>query len=47
MEARVTFERLLTRTRSVSIEPEAEIRHHRSLMVRRLDALPLILVPAP
>jgi cytochrome P450 len=47
MEARVTFERLLARTRSFAIEPGAQIHHHRSLMVRRLDRLPLTVVPAP
>ena len=43
MEARVTFERLLARTRSFAIEPGAQPRHHRSLMVRRLESLPLTL----
>lgn len=47
MEARVTFERLLAHTRSFAIEPGAQIHHHRSLMVRRLDFLPLTLAPAP
>jgi cytochrome P450 len=46
MEARVAFEHLLTRTRQFTIEPGAAIRHHRSLMVRRLESLPLTLVPA-
>lgn len=46
MEARVAFEHLLTRTRNFTIEPGAEMRHHRSLMVRRLESLPLTLVPA-
>jgi cytochrome P450 family 144 len=46
MEARVTFERLLSRTRSFAIEPGTELAHHRSLMVRRLQTLPLTLVPA-
>lgn len=45
MEARVTFERLLARTRSFAVEPGAEPRHHRSLLVRRLETLPLNLVP--
>jgi cytochrome P450 family 144 len=46
MEARVTLERLLARTRSFSIEPGPQLRHHRSLMIRRLTALPLNLAPA-
>jgi cytochrome P450 len=46
MEARITFEHLLARTRMFAIEPGAEIAHHRSLMVRRLESLPLTLVPA-
>jgi cytochrome P450 len=44
LEARVTFERLLARTRSVELEDSrADLRHHRSLMVRRLVELPLVL----
>lgn len=46
MEARVTFERLLSRTRSFSVAPGAQLRHHRSLVVRRLTHLPLNLVGA-
>lgn len=46
MEARVTFEQLLARTGSVTLEPGAELRHHPSLMVRRLTSLPLVLEPA-
>ena len=46
MEARVTFERLLARTRAFAVEPGAQLRHHRSLMVRRLRSLPLTLAPA-
>jgi hypothetical protein len=46
MEARVAFEQLLARTRRFTLEPGAENRHHRSLMVRRLESLPLTLVPA-
>lgn len=46
MEARVTFERLLARTRSITLEPGAELGHHPSLMVRRLSRLPLLLEPA-
>jgi cytochrome P450 family 144 len=44
MEARVTFEQLLARTSSFAIETDAEVFHHRSLMVRRLEQLPLTLV---
>jgi cytochrome P450 len=46
IEARVTFEQLLARTTSFSVEasPDA-LRHHRSLMVRRLVELPLTLEP--
>jgi cytochrome P450 len=47
MEARVTFERLLARTRSFALAPGAQLRHHRSLMIRRLAGLPVDLVPAP
>jgi cytochrome P450 len=43
MEARVAFEQLLTRTRSFTTEPDAQIDHHRILMVRRLDNLSLTL----
>ena len=46
MEARVTFERLLARTTSFAIAADAEVFHHRSLMVRRLEQLPLTLVPS-
>lgn len=46
MEARVAFEQLLGRTRAFFLEPGAELRHHRSLMVRRLESLPLTLDPA-
>ncbi len=46
VEAKVAFEQLLARTKSFSIDPSAEpLRHHRSLMVRRLIELPLILEP--
>lgn len=45
MEARVSFEQLLSRTTSFAVEPGAKIRHHPSLMVRRLAALPLTLAP--
>jgi cytochrome P450 len=44
LEARVTFERLLARTSSFSVQaPSSSLRHHRSLMVRRLVELPLTL----
>ncbi|HXA75108.1 MAG TPA: cytochrome P450 [Acidimicrobiales bacterium] len=46
MEAKVTFERLLARTSSFSIDVASEsLHHHKSLMVRRLVALPLTLRP--
>jgi cytochrome P450 len=46
MEAKVTFERLLARTSSFSIDVASEgLHHHKSLMVRRLIALPLTLRP--
>jgi cytochrome P450 family 144 len=44
MEAKVTFERLLARTSSFNIDVAPEdLRHHKSLMVRRLVELPLSL----
>jgi cytochrome P450 family 144 len=43
MEARVAFEQLLGRTRSFRLEPDAGLCHHRSLMVYRLESLPLTL----
>ena len=44
VEAKVAFEQLLARTKSFSIDPDAApLRHHRSLMIRRLVELPLIL----
>jgi cytochrome P450 len=44
VEAKVAFERLLARTRSFSIDPSGlPLRHHLSLMIRRLVALPLLL----
>ncbi len=43
IEAKVAFEQLLQRTRSFSIDPAAApLRHHRSLMIRRLVDLPLV-----
>jgi cytochrome P450 len=47
VEAKVAFEQLLRRTRSFGIAPDAApLRHHRSLMVRRLVELPLVVEPA-
>jgi cytochrome P450 len=46
VEAKVAFERLLMRTKSFSLDPDAHLRYHRSLMVRRLVDLPLLLEPA-
>jgi cytochrome P450 len=47
VEAKVAFEQLLTRTKSFSIDPDAApLRHHHSLMVRRLVELPLVLEPS-
>jgi cytochrome P450 len=46
LEAKVTFERLLAQTSSFSIEvPPNTLRHHQSLIVRRLVELPLMLRP--
>jgi cytochrome P450 len=46
VEAKVAFEQLLARTTSFAIDPDAApLRHHRSLMVRRLVELPLVLEP--
>jgi cytochrome P450 len=46
LEARVTFEQLLARTSSFSVDAgPSSLRHHRSLMVRRLIELPLTLQP--
>jgi cytochrome P450 len=43
LEAKVAFEQLLARTTSFSIDPSsAPLRHHHSLMVRRLVELPLV-----
>ena len=46
VEAKVAFEQLLGRTTSFSIDPGRPLHHHRSLMVRRLVELPLVLEPA-
>ena len=44
VEAKVAFEQLLARTSSFSIDPASPpLRHHLSLMIRRLIALPLVL----
>jgi len=44
LEARVAFERLLVSTSRFEIAPRSEpLAHHRSLMVRRLTELPLVL----
>jgi cytochrome P450 family 144 len=44
IEAKVAFEQLLARTISFTIEPSSPpLRHHLSLMIRRLVALPLVL----
>jgi cytochrome P450 len=43
VEAKVAFEQLLARTTSFSIDPSGPpVRHHLSLMIRRLVALPLL-----
>lgn len=48
VEARVAFERLLARTALFRLDAAAgPLRHHRSLMIRRLVELPLVLEPAP
>jgi len=44
IEARITFERLLTRTSSFTIEEtDTRLEHHKSLMIRRLVELPLVI----
>jgi cytochrome P450 len=44
IEAKVAFEQLLARTTSFAVDPAiAPLRHHRSLMIRRLVTLPLVL----
>ena len=44
LEARVAFERLLASTSRFEVAPGAEpLTHHRSLMIRRLTELPLVL----
>jgi len=46
LEAKVAFEQLLARTASFRVDPDGlPLRHHQSLMIRRLVALPLILEP--
>jgi cytochrome P450 len=47
VEAKVAIETLLARTRRFSLDPQQlPLRYHPSLMVRRLEALPLVLEPA-
>jgi len=44
VEAKVAFEQLLARTTSFSVDPASPpLRHHLSLMIRRLIELPLVL----
>jgi len=44
VEAKVAIEQLLARTRSFAVAPtSAPLRHHQSLMIRRLVTLPLVL----
>jgi cytochrome P450 len=44
IEAKVAFEQLLARTTSFAVDPASvPLRHHQSLMIRRLVELPLIL----
>jgi len=44
IEAKVAFEQLLSRTSAFAVDRTAPpLRHHRSLMIRRLVALPLVL----
>ena len=44
VEAKVAFEQLLSRTTSFAVDPaSAPLRHHQSLMIRRLVTLPLTL----
>jgi cytochrome P450 len=46
VEAKVAFEQLLARTTSFSIDPASPpLRHHLSLMIRRLVSLPLLVDP--
>jgi cytochrome P450 family 144 len=46
VEAKVAFEQLLARTVSFTIDPTVPpLRHHQSLMIRRLTSLPLVLEP--
>jgi cytochrome P450 family 144 len=43
LEARIVLEELLARTSTFSVEGGQVLRHHKSLMVRRLVALPLVI----
>ena len=46
VEAKVAFEQLLARTAFFAIDPSSPpLRHHQSLMIRRLVTLPLIVEP--
>ena len=46
LEARVAFEQLLARTSQFELDVAPEgLRHHQSLLIRRLVDLPLRLVP--
>jgi cytochrome P450 len=48
IEARVAFERLLASTTSFALDPTSTpLRHHQSLMIRRLVALPLVVEARP
>jgi cytochrome P450 len=48
IEAKVAFERLLARTTSFAVDPaHLPLHHHRSLMIRRLVELPLVVEPEP
>jgi cytochrome P450 len=45
LEARVAIEQLIARTSTFTVAEDAELAHHRSLMIRRLVDLPLRLQP--
>jgi len=48
VEAKVAFEQLLARTASFAVDPSSQpLRHHLSLMVRRLVELPLVIETRP
>jgi len=46
LEARVVLEQLLARSRAVALDPEASPVHARSIFVRRLERLPLVVEAA-